>query len=65
EALEYALQFGRGMKKDVGEKFVLMYVNEYTREMGERGKKALQVFFTKAFEKGIIKDKPRLDILES
>jgi len=65
EALEYALQFGRGMKKDVGEKFVLMYVNEYTREMGEQGKKALKVFFTRAFEKGIIKDKPKLDILES
>lgn len=65
EALEYALQYGRGMEKDVGEKFVLMYVNEYTREMGEQGKKALQVFFTKAFEKGIIKAKPKLDILES
>ncbi|HWP91937.1 MAG TPA: MqnA/MqnD/SBP family protein [Thermodesulfobacteriota bacterium] len=64
EALEYALRFGRGMRKDLGEKFVLMYVNEYTRNMGERGKKALEYLFNRAFQKGIIKDKAVLDVLE-
>jgi 1,4-dihydroxy-6-naphthoate synthase len=64
EALQYALKFGRGMQKDLGEKFVLMYVNEYTRDMGEKGKRALEFLFTKAFEKGIIKEKAKLDILE-
>ncbi|MCI0455287.1 MAG: ABC transporter substrate-binding protein [Candidatus Dadabacteria bacterium] len=63
EALEYALRFGRGMEKDLGEKFVLMYVNEYTREMGEKGKKALDFLFNKAFQKGFVKEKVRLDIL--
>lgn len=65
EALEYALEFGRGMKEDVGEKFVLMYVNEYTRELGGRGKAALEYLFNRAYDKGIIKEKARLDILES
>jgi 1,4-dihydroxy-6-naphthoate synthase len=65
EALEYALRFGRGVKKDLGEKFVLMYVNEYTRDIGERGKKALGALFTRAFEKGIIREKANLDILEN
>jgi len=64
EALEYALRFGRGMKKDLGKKFVLMYVNQYTRNMGEKGKKALEFLFSKAFQKGVIKDKARLDIQE-
>ncbi len=64
EALEYALEYGRGMKEDVGEKFVLMYVNEYTRELGEKGKGALEYLFNRAYEKGIIKEKARLDILE-
>lgn len=64
EALEYALRFGRGMKKDLGEKFVLMYVNQYTRDMGEKGKKALEFLFNKAFQKGIVKEEPILDILE-
>ena len=65
EALEYALEYGRGMKEDVGEKFVLMYVNEYTRELGEKGKGALEYLFRRAYEKGIIEEKARLDILEA
>ncbi|MEZ4547299.1 MAG: MqnA/MqnD/SBP family protein [Thermodesulfobacteriota bacterium] len=64
EALEYALEFGRGMKEDVGEKFVLMYVNDYTIDLGEKGKAALEYLFNRAHEKGIIKEEPRLDILE-
>ena len=63
--MEYALRFGRGMKKDLGEKFVLMYVNQYTRDMGEKGKKALEFLFNKAFQKGIVKEKVRLDILKN
>lgn len=64
EALEYALEFGRGMKEDVGEKFVLMYVNDYTVDLGGKGKAALEYLFNRAHEKGIIKEQPRLDILE-
>ncbi|MER3447849.1 MAG: ABC transporter substrate-binding protein [Candidatus Dadabacteria bacterium] len=64
EALEYALKFGRGMRKDLGERFVLMYVNRYTRDMGETGKKALDFLFKKANQKGVIEEDARLDILE-
>jgi len=63
EALEYALQFGRGMKEELGERFVLMYVNEYTKEMGEEGRRSLQLLFSKAYERGLVKAKPTLDIL--
>lgn len=63
EALQYALQFGRGMKEELGERFVLMYVNEYTREMGEEGRRSLQLLFSKAYERGLVKAKPTLDIL--
>ena len=52
------------MKKDVGEKFVLMYVNEYTVELGQKGKAALEYLFNRAYEKGIITEKANLDILE-
>ncbi len=63
EALEYAMQFGRGMEEDIGEKFVLMYVNEYTVELGDKGLGALEYLFNKAHEKGLISEKPKLDIL--
>lgn len=64
EALEYAMKYGRGIGEDVGEKFVLMYVNDYTRGLGGKGKAALEYLFTRAYDKGIIKEKARLDILE-
>ncbi len=64
DALRYALRFGRGMGRDLGERFVLMYVNEYTRDMGEKGKKALDLLFLQALRKGIVRKKVRLDILE-
>ncbi|MCY3985922.1 MAG: ABC transporter substrate-binding protein [Candidatus Dadabacteria bacterium] len=63
EALDYAMRFGRGMSEDTGEKFVLMYVNEWTTDLGESGTSALQLLFEKAFAKGIIDTKPALDIL--
>ena len=64
EALEYAMQYGRGMRADVGEKFVLMYVNELTRDLGEKGKAALNYLFKRAHEKGLIEKEASLDILE-
>jgi 5,8-dihydroxy-2-naphthoate synthase len=64
KALEYALTFGRGMRKDLGERFVLMYVNRYTQDMGEKGKKALEFLFKKAFQKGLVKGDAVVDILE-
>ena len=64
EALEYAMEFGRGMELEVGEKFVLMYVNDITIDMGDKGKKALELLFSKAREKNIITRDVKLDILE-
>ncbi|MCK5709744.1 MAG: ABC transporter substrate-binding protein, partial [Deltaproteobacteria bacterium] len=59
-----AMEWGRGMEVEVGEKFVLMYVNEFTVELGDKGKAALEYLFERAFEKGIITEKGNLDILE-
>ena len=63
EALEYAMEFGRGMEEEVGEKFVLMYVNEYTRSLGEKGTAALEYLYKRAYEKKLINDMPTLDII--
>ena len=63
EALDYAMHFGRGMSEDTGEKFVLMYVNEWTRDLGESGAGALEYLFEKARAKGIISESPTLDVL--
>jgi len=43
-ALDYALAFGRGLSRDIADKFVGMWVNERTIEMGEEGKNAIRAF---------------------
>jgi 1,4-dihydroxy-6-naphthoate synthase len=55
EALEYALEFARGMQTDraLADKFVGMYVNELTVDYGDSGRKALVKLFEMAHERGI------------
>ena len=54
EAIPYAMQWGRGIDKKLGEKFVKMYVNELTIDMGERGKKGLGLLFELAKNKRFV-----------
>lgn len=54
DSVEYALQWGRGIDHSTGARFVKMYVNDVTVEMGERGKKALEYLYKLGSEKGII-----------
>jgi 1,4-dihydroxy-6-naphthoate synthase len=41
DALEYALEFGRGIDAAVADRFVSMYVNELTKDYGDEGRKAV------------------------
>jgi len=41
EAVEYALQFGRGLDNELADKFVGMYVNEWTVDYGPVGRRAI------------------------
>ncbi len=41
EALEYALQFGRGIDEAVADRFIEMYVNELTEDYGDEGRSAV------------------------
>jgi 1,4-dihydroxy-6-naphthoate synthase len=42
EAMGYALQFGRGVDYDLGDRFVGMYVNELTQDYGDEGRAAVR-----------------------
>jgi len=63
EAIRYALQFGRGLDVTQGKKFVHMYVNELTLDMGEKGKKALEQLYARAVEVGTIERAPVIDLI--
>jgi 1,4-dihydroxy-6-naphthoate synthase len=54
EALDYALQFGRGLDRAKADRFVGMYVNELTLEYGERGRNALKRLLDEAWEKRLL-----------
>ncbi|MFW6195688.1 MAG: menaquinone biosynthesis family protein [Chloroflexota bacterium] len=62
-ALDYALQYGRGIDREDGRRFVRMYVNQDTVDMGEEGRAALERLFGMAAQRGIIPARPPLDLI--
>lgn len=54
EALDYALQFGRGLDRAKADRFVGMYVNELTLDYGDRGRAAVQRLFDEAWRTRLI-----------
>ncbi len=61
EAVKYALDFGRGLDLDLADRFVGMYVNDWTRDYGEKGREAIRRFLAQGAEKGLV---PAIDELE-
>jgi 1,4-dihydroxy-6-naphthoate synthase len=53
-ALDYALQFARGMDEQTSDTFVGMYVNERTLDMGEEGVLAIKILLEKGAEAGLV-----------
>jgi 1,4-dihydroxy-6-naphthoate synthase len=56
EALEYAMTYGRNTPRSTIDKFVGMYVNDYTVDMGKKGKKGLEHLHRSAEVSGLIKN---------
>lgn len=63
EALRYALQFGRDLDAELADRFVGMYVNEWTLDYGERGRAAIHRFLSRAHEQGLLRQKPALEFV--
>jgi 1,4-dihydroxy-6-naphthoate synthase len=60
EALEYAMQFARDMEPRLAEKFIGMYVNDYTVDAGEVIPKAVQKLLDMGHDAGLIPN--RVDV---
>ena len=48
EAMEYALQLGRGLDAELADRFVGMYVNELTCDYGDEGRQAVRELLRRA-----------------
>ena len=58
-ALEYAIRYARDLEEDPerSDRFVGMYVNEWTRGYGDAGRRAVQHLLDRAHEAGILKQR--------
>lgn len=54
EALEYALQYARDMDIALADRFVGMYVNDWTLDYGDRGRAAVRRLLEEGYRAGII-----------
>jgi len=54
EALDYAMQFGRGLDRAKADRFVGMYVNDLTLGYGDQGRAAVRLLLDRAHEAGLI-----------
>ena len=63
DAIRYALQFGRGLDMAMGKKFVHMYVNDLTLDMGERGRKGIALLYERALKVGAITKAPDFSVI--
>ena len=63
EANAYAQSYSRGLDPELSRRFVGMYVNEDTLQMGQEGRRALEALYQRAHEHGLIQAVPPLDIV--
>jgi 1,4-dihydroxy-6-naphthoate synthase len=61
DALTYALQYARDMDRATADKFVGMYVNEWTIDYGERGRAAVRKLLSEGHLAGLV---PAVDQVE-
>ncbi len=63
EALAHAMQYSRSTPTDLADKFVGMYVNDLTIDMGARGRAAIEEFLGRGHRAGLIPNALPLEIL--
>lgn len=60
EAVKHSLQYARDMGFDLADKFVGMYVNDYTLDYGDDGRQAVELMLSMGAEQGIVPAQPRI-----
>jgi 1,4-dihydroxy-6-naphthoate synthase len=53
-ALDHAMRFARGLDRSKADTFVGMYVNDWTLDYGDKGRRAIRLFLDEGVKSGII-----------
>lgn len=61
-ALDYALGFARGLERALTDKFVGMYVNQWTLDCGDEGRAAIQELLDRAHAARLIPQRVRVEL---
>jgi 1,4-dihydroxy-6-naphthoate synthase len=63
-AVNYAMQFARDMETEMADKFIGMYVNNWTLGYGDRGRQAVNEFLRRGVSDGLIPGSPDAEFLQ-
>ena len=63
EAVQHALKYARDMGKDLADKFVGMYVNQWTLDYGEVGRAAVRELLERGHQAGIVPDAGQIEFI--
>ena len=64
EAVQHSMPYARDMDAQLAGKFIGMYVNDYTRDYGESGRKAIREFLNRAADAGYVDKTPAIVFAE-
>jgi 1,4-dihydroxy-6-naphthoate synthase len=64
EAVRHSMPYARDMDATLASKFIGMYVNDYTRDYGEKGRAAIRTFLDTAHKGGFISQLPEVEFVE-
>jgi 1,4-dihydroxy-6-naphthoate synthase len=64
EAVRHSMPYARDMDANLAGKFIGMYVNEYTRDYGETGRRAVREFLQTAHHRGYLETTPAVEFVE-
>jgi 1,4-dihydroxy-6-naphthoate synthase len=64
EAVAHSMPYARDMDAGLAGKFIGMYVNDYTRDYGDAGRKAVREFLHAAHQHGYIERMPEIEFVD-
>ncbi len=64
QALDYALQYARDMDKSLADRFVGMYVNDWTLDYGARGREAVRRLLEEGYKAGLVPGPVPMDFVD-
>lgn len=64
EAVKYAMEYGRGMDAGLTDKFVGMYVNKWTQDMGAEGRASITRLLTRGYHAALLPRPVNVEFVE-